>query len=552
MPNSTTTTTAPLTAAALEAAYRALPDTLRPFYAYLHGSSAVLLDAVHHGCVDKVVADMTKSSKTHDLANVLALSIAFTDIVKVEAKGFDRAALTQTDIDALVVALANHCRAGEGQSPLVVALDGLFGGLMADPDFAAAESPETALDRVLADRADARLIADAFDDLTALLDRLFDFDPNAKDFPGSFIELPDACADVRSMTQSTQHLSAQTRGFFAWVHGAVHSLAFGLTGHDPAKLERRLLDLGVEPLFVRAVLDQMTESAMLRDVLADDERDFRPFGMSLTNLEKHLAQLRSTFAQSPELHPLDRAVRLLVTALAGAAGCRPEDLDSTLDATFNLLPDEDAANFGLAVTFAAEMAGIELVKTVNAAATLWDSFSKACTRAEQCRLCGTLSFALRPAMTFIHHKDALLPALERARMEPKDFEEILTSLEHLSDFLLSFRPNRADQDMINALVNDAAATQAVAMAKAESFQTLLLDTLSHMDPHHRETLSTDILHLAFLLGAMHSLAPDMTSGFYTEAFPDLPNAPVLGFLSCEVLFAAQALAEGEGCAMGEA
>lgn len=148
-------------------------------------------------------------------------------------------------------------------------------------------------------------------------------------------------------------------------------------------------------------------------------------------------------------------------------------------------------------------------------------------------------------MTFLAHKDLLLPALEQAQMKPDEFEEILGSLDQLSDFLLSFQPNWADQEMVNKLVNEAGGTQEEALAKAVSFQELLLDTLSHMDPHNRELLSNYILHLAFLLGGMHSLPPETTASLYREAYPDLPNAPVCGFLSCEVLFAAQALAESQ-------
>ncbi len=416
---------------------------------------------------------------------------------------------------------------------------------MSNDDFTNHPSPDEAVASVLVNHPAKVYITLAFNDLNVLLDRLFDYDPSTNDFPGSFIELPDEAADVRSMTQAAQRLSAQTRGFFAWIHGAVFTLVDGFAAGDAEELQRRLLGVGLEPLFVRAILDQMASSATARDVFAADEEAFAPFSYSLANLEMHLTRLRETFAQSPEMHPLDRTMRLLVHALAGVTGCRPEDLDSTLDAPLKKLSDQEAASFGLAVTFAAEMAGVELVKTMNSASTLWDNFSKACNRVAQCRLCGTLSFALRPAMTFLAHKDLLLPALEQAQMKPDEFEEILGSLDQLSDFLLSFQPNWVDQEMVNKLVNEAGGTQEEALAKAVSFQELLLDTLSHMDPHNRELLSNYILHLAFLLGGMHSLPPETTASLYREAYPDLPNAPVCGFLSCEVLFAAQALAESQ-------
>lgn len=546
MQNENTTATAPMTADSLKAAYDALPDQLRPFYAYLHSATTALLNAIYSGDAAQAIRAMAADGQhSRELSDSIMLAESFAAQLAEDAAEFDRASLTDEGLQTLVQGFVDHCNAEPGQSPLTVALDALFGGLMSNDDFTNHPSPDEAVASVLANHPAKAYITLAFNDLNVLLDRLFDYDPSANDFPGSFIELPDEAADVRSMTQAAQRLSAQTRGFFAWIHGAVFTLADGFAAGDAEELQRRLLGVGLEPLFVRAILDQMTSSVTARDVFAADEEAFAPFSYSLANLEMHLTRLRETFAQSPEMHPLDRTMRLLVAALAGVTGCRPEDLDSTLDAPLKKLSDQEAASFGLAVTFAAEMAGVELVKTMNSASTLWDNFSKACNRVAQCRLCGTLSFALRPAMTFLAHKDLLLPALEQAQMKPDEFEEILGSLDQLSDFLLSFQPNWADQEMVNKLVNEAGGTQEEALAKAVSFQELLLDTLSHMDPHNRELLSNYILHLAFLLGGMHSLPPETTASLYREAYPDLPNAPVCGFLSCEVLFAAQALAESQ-------
>ena len=546
MQNENTTATAPMTADSLKAAYDALPDQLRPFYAYLHTATTALLNAIYSGDAAQAIRAMAADGQhSRELSDSIMLAESFAAQLAEDAAEFDRASLTDEGLQTLVQGFVDHCNAEPGQSPLTVALDALFGGLMSNDDFTNHPSPDEAVASGLTNHPAKAYITLAFNDLNVLLDRLFDYDPSANDFPGSFIELPDEAADVRSMPQAAQRLSAQTRGFFAWIHGAVFTLADGFAAGDAEELQRRLLGVGLEPLFVRAILDQMASSATARDVFAADEEAFAPFSYSLANLEMHLTRLRETFAQSPEMHPLDRTMRLLVAALAGVTGCRPEDLDSTLDAPLKKLSDQEAASFGLAVTFAAEMAGVELVKTMNSASTLWDNFSKACNRVAQCRLCGTLSFALRPAMTFLAHKDLLLPALEQAQMKPDEFEEILGSLDQLSDFLLSFQPNWADQEMVNKLVNEAGGTQEEALAKAVSFQELLLDTLSHMDPHNRELLSNYILHLAFLLGGMHSLPPETTASLYREAYPDLPNAPVCGFLSCEVLFAAQALAESQ-------
>ena len=546
MQNENTTATAPMTADSLKAAYDALPDQLRPFYAYLHTATTALLNAIYSGDAAQAIRAMAADGQhSRELSDSIMLAESFAAQLAEDAAEFDRASLTDDGLQTLVQGFVDHCNAEPGQSPLTVALDALFGGLMSNDDFTNHPSPDEAVASVLANHPAKAYITLAFNDLNVLLDRLFDYDPSANDFPGSFIELPDEAADVRSMTQAAQRLSPQTRGFFAWIHGAVFTLADGFAAGDAEELQRRLLGVGLEPLFVRAILDQVASSATARDVFAADEEAFAPFSYSLANLEMHLTRLRETFAQSPDMHPLDRTMRLLVAALAGVTGCRPEDLDSTLDAPLKKLSDQEAASFGLAVTFAAEMAGVELVKTMNSASTLWDNFSKACNRVAQCRLCGTLSFALRPAMTFLAHKDLLLPALEQAQMKPDEFEEILGSLDQLSDFLLSFQPNWADQEMVNKLVNEAGGTQEEALAKAVSFQELLLETLSHMDPHNRELLSNYILHLAFLLGGMHSLPPETTASLYREAYPDLPNAPVCGFLSCEVLFAAQALAESQ-------
>ena len=546
MQNENTTATAPMTADSLKAAYDALPDQLRPFYAYLHTATTALLNAIYSGDAAQAIRAMAADGQhSRELSDSIMLAESFAAQLAEDAAEFDRASLTDEGLQTLVQGFVDHCNAEPGQSPLTVALDALFGGLMSNDDFTNHPSPDEAVASVLANHPAKAYITLAFNDLNVLLDRLFDYDPSANDFPGSFIELPDEAADVRSMTQAAQRLSAQTRGFFAWIHGAVFTLADGFAAGDAEELQRRLLGVGLEPLFVRAILDQMASSATARDVFAADEEAFAPLSYSLANLEMHLTRLRETFAQSPEMHPLDRTMRLLVAALAGVTGCRPEDLDSTLDAPLKKLSDQEAASFGLAVTFAAEMAGVELVKTMNSASTLWDNFSKACNRVAQCRLCGTLSFALRPAMTFLAHKDLLHPALEQAQMKPDEFEEILGSLDQLSDFLLSFQPNWADQEMVNKLVNEAGGTQEEALAKAVSFQELLLDTLSHMEPHNRELLSNYILHLAFLLGGMHSLPPETPASLYREAYPDLPNAPVCGFLSCEVLLAAHALADSQ-------
>ena len=546
MQNENTTATAPMTADSLKAAYDALPHQLRPFYAYLHTATTALLNAIYRGDAAQAIRAMAADGQhSRELSDSIMLAESFAAQLAEDAAEFDRPGLTDEGLQALIQAFVDHCNAAPGQSPLTVALDALFGGLMSNDDFTNHPSPDEAVASVLIHHPAKAHITQAFNDLNALLDRLFDYDPTASDFPGSLIELPDEAADTRSITQAAQRLSAQTRGFYAWIHNTVFTLADGFVGGDAEELQRRLLDAGLEPLFVRAILDQMTASVTVREVLLVDEEAFEPFSYSLSNLETTLTRLRESFAQSVDMHPLDRTIRLLVAALAGVTGCRPEDLDSTLDAPLKTIGDKEAASFGLAATFAAEMAGVELVKTMNSASTLWDNFSTACTRAEQCRLCGTLTFALRPAMTFLTHKDLLLPILAEAQMKPEEFEEILGSLDHLSDFLLSFQPNWADQEMINKLVNEAGGTQEEALKKAVSFQELLLETLSHMDPHNRELLSNDILHLAFLLGGMHSLPPETTASIYREAYPDLPNAPVCGFLSCEVLFAAQALAESQ-------
>ncbi len=274
MQNENTTATAPMTADSLKAAYDALPDQLRPFYAYLHTATTALLNAIYSGDAAQAIRAMAADGQhSRELSDSIMLAESFAAQLAEDAAEFDRASLTDEGLQTLVQGFVDHCNAEPRQSPLTVALDALFGGLMSNDDFTNHPSPDEAVASVLANHPAKAYITLAFNDLNVLLDRLFDYDPSANDFPGSFIELPDEAADVRSMTQAAQRLSAQTRGFFAWIHGAVFTLADGFAAGDAEELQRRLLGVGLEPLFVRAILDQMASSATARDVFAADEED---------------------------------------------------------------------------------------------------------------------------------------------------------------------------------------------------------------------------------------------------------------------------------------
>ena len=58
MQNENTTATAPMTADSLKAAYDALPDQLRPFYAYLHSATTALLNAIYSGDAAQAIRAM--------------------------------------------------------------------------------------------------------------------------------------------------------------------------------------------------------------------------------------------------------------------------------------------------------------------------------------------------------------------------------------------------------------------------------------------------------------------------------------------------------------
>ena len=242
------------TTSAVLTAYKALPESLRPFYAHIHCGSAAIVAALGLTAEDN---------------NVLETAVKAIGDLADDAEAFDRDAAAESGTLAdMIRELAGTL--GDDSNPLVVSLDVIWGAISsssivtgADPD-----DDEDPIEHYLYDNSDLTGLMGAYWDLQGVLEIMFgELGMNA-DFRGSLIELPTEAASVAELNKSLQRLSSSSRACFAWCHNRIVSVLRDLSNDDPKVLEKNLESSGIQPLFIPAVLRQFNESRTASDVLA--------------------------------------------------------------------------------------------------------------------------------------------------------------------------------------------------------------------------------------------------------------------------------------------
>ena len=234
------------TTSAVLTAYKALPESLRPFYAHIHCGSAAIVAALGLTAEDN---------------NVLETAVKAIGDLADDAEAFDRDAAAESGTLAdMIRELARTL--GDDSNPLVVSLDVIWGAISsssivtgADPD-----DDEDPIEHYLYDNSDLTGLMGAYWDLQGVLEIMFgELGMNA-DFRGSLIELPTEAASVAELNKSLQRLSSSSRACFAWCHNRIVSVLRDLSNDDPKVLEKNLESSGIQPLFIPAVLRQFNES----------------------------------------------------------------------------------------------------------------------------------------------------------------------------------------------------------------------------------------------------------------------------------------------------
>ena len=242
------------TTSAVLTAYKALPESLRPFYAHIHCGSAAIVAALGLTAEDN---------------NVLETAVKAIGDLADDAEAFDRDAAAESGTLAdMIRELAGTL--GDDSNPLVVSLDVIWGAISsssivtgADPD-----DDEDPIEHYLYDNSDLTGLMGAYWDLQGVLEIMFgELGMNA-DFRGSLIELPTEAASVAELNKSLQRLSSSSRACFAWCHNRIVSVLRDLSNDDPKVLEKNLESSGIQPLFIPAVLRQFNESRTASDVPA--------------------------------------------------------------------------------------------------------------------------------------------------------------------------------------------------------------------------------------------------------------------------------------------
>ena len=192
------------TTSAVLTAYKALPESLRPFYAHIHCGSAAIVAALGLTAEDN---------------NVLETAVKAIGDLADDAEAFDRDAAAESGTLAdMIRELAGTL--GDDSNPLVVSLDVIWGAISsssivtgADPD-----DDEDPIEHYLYDNSDLTGLMGAYWDLQGVLEIMFgELGINA-DFRGSLIELPTEAASVAELNKSLQRLSSSSRACFAWCH----------------------------------------------------------------------------------------------------------------------------------------------------------------------------------------------------------------------------------------------------------------------------------------------------------------------------------------------
>lgn len=185
------------TTSAVLTAYKALPESLRPFYAHIHCGSAAIVAALGLTAEDN---------------NVLETAVKAIGDLADDAEAFDRDAAAESGTLAdMIRELAGTL--GDDSNPLVVSLDVIWGAISsssivtgADPD-----DDEDPIEHYLYDNSDLTGLMGAYWDLQGVLEIMFgELGMNA-DFRGSLIELPTEAASVAELNKSLQRLSSSSR-----------------------------------------------------------------------------------------------------------------------------------------------------------------------------------------------------------------------------------------------------------------------------------------------------------------------------------------------------
>lgn len=351
------------TTSAVLTAYKALPESLRPFYAHIHCGSAAIVAALGLTAEDN---------------NVLETAVKAIGDLADDAEAFDRDAAAESGTLAdMIRELAGTL--GDDSNPLVVSLDVIWGAISsssivtgADPD-----DDEDPIEPYLYDNSDLTGLMGAYWDLQGVLEIMFgELGMNA-DFRGSLIELPTEAASVAELNKSLQRLSSSSRACFAWCHNRIVSVLRDLSNDDPKVLEKNLESSGIQPLFIPAVLRQFNESRTASDVLAAVSRRFSPFDRELDAVFEQFWNLQRAVSQKAD-HPARVALALLVSALAAMLDCRPEDIDSRASSRLAESDDLAASDRGLALHLAGIVAGVELVESDDPVMQMCRSFDEAC------------------------------------------------------------------------------------------------------------------------------------------------------------------------------
>lgn len=276
------------TTSAVLTAYKALPESLRPFYAHIHCGSAAIVAALGLTAEDN---------------NVLETAVKAIGDLADDAEAFDRDAAAESGTLAdMIRELAGTL--GDDSNPLVVSLDVIWGAISsssivtgADPD-----DDEDPIEHYLYDNSDLTGLMGAYWDLQGVLEIMFgELGMNA-DFRGSLIELPTEAASVAELNKSLQRLSSSSRACFAWCHNRIVSVLRDLSNDDPKVLEKNLESSGIQPLFIPAVLRQFNESRTASDVLAAVSRRFSPFDRELDAVFEQFWNLQRAVSQKAD-HP---------------------------------------------------------------------------------------------------------------------------------------------------------------------------------------------------------------------------------------------------------
>ncbi len=517
-----------LAAARIKAAYKALPDELRAFYAHIHCGSAAII----------AVLGQTAEGDEYLEAGVEAVE-DFAD----DAEAFDRDAAEESGtLEALVPALARVC--ADDTNPLILSLDAMWARIAESPiaSGADADDEEDPVEHYLYDNTDFTGLVFAYRDLGAVLDVWYDNLHKDRDFEGSFIELSADAVPTPVLVKSLQRLSSASRACFAWSHNAIVSVLRAITNDNLKTLEAKLEASGIQPLFIPAVLEQVKTSEIACTVLKADARRYSPFDRSLDYLYEQIRNLQSAVSQTPE-HPVRRTLALLIAALAAMLECRPEDVDARSSSRIEGLDELETSNFGLALHLAATVAGVELIESKDYGLELAQSFDAACGSAEtRCTLCLPLTFAVNAAFAFTADNEAMDKLFELTGLSQGSAKDFAPSLEALRGFLILHTPTDSDQPVIQKLLAEAASEDYDADKASERYTSLLIETLEKMDEENREILTQNLVTSGFVLSGLFNKKPEEIEAVFKDAFPGLSTVNPLILMSLSVLRATQEVA----------